>query len=121
MAGVTATIDIVAFRADWTSHVPISALCQRYQITKDQVIGLRRRWSLPLRLDRRLRFKPKRADMVDPTPAQISVRAAAIRATWDEATERARRVGKPQPYMPPTVSVDGEAAEYGELEREEYP
>jgi hypothetical protein len=110
MAGNTATIDVVAFRSDWGSYMPIAALCDRYAITKDQVIGLRKRWQLPLRVDRRLRFKPKRSDMVDPSPAQISVRAAAIRATWDEHTERLRRVGKPQPYTAPIVSVTGQAA-----------
>jgi hypothetical protein len=122
MAGNTATIDVTEFRAAWCSHMPIVALCDRYGITKDQVINLRRRWHLPLRLDRKLRYKPRRGETPDPTPAQISVRAAAIRATWDEHTERLRRVGKPQPYTAPIVSVTGQAASaLGSIAPEEEP
>ena len=66
MAGKTATINVTQFRADWDLHVPIAFLCVKYTITKDQVVRLRDHWQLPLRLDRRLRFKPKRPQ--PPTP-----------------------------------------------------
>ena len=105
MAGVTATISVTAFRADWSTHMPIAALCDRYTITKDQVLRLRTVWNLPLRHDRRLRFKPKRSEMRDPTPAELEERTAAIRATWDARTEEARRVAKPQAYSVPEIET----------------
>jgi len=97
MAGNTATISITAFRADWATHMPIAALCDRYSVTKDQVIRLKFVWSLPPRHDRRLRFKPKERPK-DPTPKELIERCAAVRALWDERTEEARRVAKPKPY-----------------------
>ena len=45
MAGNTATISVDQFRADWLDHTPIGQLCERYTITKDQVIRLRGRLS----------------------------------------------------------------------------
>jgi hypothetical protein len=60
-----------------------------YTVTKDQVYRLRDHWQLPLRNDRRLRYKPVRGP--DPTPAEIAERAAAIRASWDADTEARRR------------------------------
>lgn len=103
MAGNTATICIQTFRADWCSHAPIATLCERYTITKDQVVRLRTVWKLPLRNDRRLRAKPPR--QVDPTPEQIKERCAAVRLTWDAETEERRRVGKTQQFSLPTIEV----------------
>ena len=97
MAGNTATISITAFRADWMTHMPISALCERWTITKDQVLRLRDVWDLPLRNDRRLRFKPKRSEMRDPTPREIEQACKELQARWDAATEAARRVVKFRP------------------------
>jgi hypothetical protein len=94
MAGVTATINVVSFRADWETHMPISALCERWTITKDQVLRLRTIWNLPLRNDRRLRFKPRRCDMRDPTPREIEQACKEIQARWDARTEEERRVIK---------------------------
>jgi hypothetical protein len=36
MAGITATISVEQFRADWCDHAPIVQLCELYSITKDQ-------------------------------------------------------------------------------------
>lgn len=94
MAGNTATISITAFRADWQTHMPISALCVRYTITKDQVIRLRDVWQLPLRTDRRLRYKPKRSEMRDPTPREIAQACREIQARWDARTREDRAVTK---------------------------
>ena len=94
MAGNTAIISITAFRADWETHMPISALCTRYTITKDQVIRLRDVWNLPLRTDRRLRFKPKRSECRDPTPRAIAQACKEIQARWDERTREERAVTK---------------------------
>lgn len=105
-AGNTATIDIAAFRADWASHAPISVLCVRYTVTKDQVIRLRDHWRLPKRLDRSLRWKPKRSEIVDPTEEEIAEACKRIQEQWDERTRRDRLVGKPQPYVVPFVSIE---------------
>lgn len=94
-AGITATISVEAFRADWLDHTPIVQLCDMYSITKDQVIRLRDVWSLPLRNDRRLRAKPRRQS--DPTPEQIESACLRIQATWDERTRDLRAVSKSQP------------------------
>lgn len=106
MAGVTATISVVAFRGDWASHMPIAALCERYTITKDQVLRLRDVWHLPLRHDRRLRFKPR--GMEKPTPEEIAAsesslslaplvaaRATTVSSFWTEEIRAARQVSKP--------------------------
>ena len=98
MAGVTATISVTAFRADWNTHMPIAALCERWTITKDQVLRLRDVWNLPLRNDRRLRFKPKRSEMRDPTPREIAQACREIQAKWDDHTRHQRLVTKPQTF-----------------------
>ena len=98
MAGVTATISVTAFRADWETHMPIAALCERWTITKDQVLRLRDVWNLPLRNDRRLRFKPKRSEMRDPTPREIEQARKEIQAKWDAHTRHQRTVTKPQVF-----------------------
>lgn len=90
MAGNTTTICVQTFRADWDANIPLSALCVKWTITKDQVARLRGLWSLPLRTDRRLRSKPRH---VDPTPEEIAEACRAIRAGWDTATELERRCG----------------------------
>lgn len=96
MAGNTATISVTAFRADWMTHMPMRALCDRYTITRDQVVRLRDVWQLPLRNDRRLRFKPKRSEYRDPTPKEIRKACAEIQASWDARTREERLVIKTQ-------------------------
>lgn len=91
-AGITATISIEQFRADWCDHTPIVQLCQMYSVTKDQVIRLRDAWSLPKRHDRRLRSKPERQR--DPTPTEIESACLRIQATWDDRTRELRTVYK---------------------------
>lgn len=93
MAGNTATISVTAFRADWATHMPISALCERWTITKDQVIRLRDLWHLPLRNDRRFRFKPKERPR-DPTPREIAQACREIQNRWDARTREERAVIK---------------------------
>ena len=117
MAGVTATISVTAFRADWATHMPISALCQRYSITKDQTIRLRDVWQLPPRHDRRLRFKPKRSEMRDPTPREIVQACKEIQAKWDERTREERAVLKTQHVNLRRIELTGEALDaYQQIE-----
>ncbi|NBU34563.1 hypothetical protein EBZ38_14650 [bacterium] len=108
---MTATISVVAFRADWVSHMPIAALCVRYTISKDQVIRLRDLWNLPLRNDRSLRFKPSRGEMRDPTPAEIQERCKEIQARWDDRTRSERAVTKPQAFSIKRIEMTDEARE----------
>jgi len=96
MAGNTSTISVQAFSADWAAHLPMRALCERYTITRDQVVRLAVVWELPRRHDRALRWKPKRSEQRDPTEDEIWNKLVfQIQATWDESTELQRRVTKP--------------------------
>ena len=110
--GNTATIDVAEFRAAWLTHAPMRELCERYDITRDQLIRLKVVFRLPPRHDRSLRYKPKRRDFVDPTPAEIRARCAEIQARWDETTRNARLVQKPQAYTPPRVVVEPDVQEW---------
>lgn len=117
MAGVTATISVAAFRNDWQTHMPIAALCQRWSITKDQVIRLAVVWELPRRHDRKLRAKPVRQR--DPTPREIAQACRDIQATWDERTREERRVHKTQHVSLSPISMPDNVRDYVEdLNRE---
>lgn len=65
-------------RRVWASGSTYAEMTDFLGITRDQIIRLRDRLALPLRLDRRLRKKGKRH--ADPTPAEIAARCAAMRA-----------------------------------------
>jgi hypothetical protein len=86
MAGNTAVISMVKFATDWAAHIPISALCERYTVTKDQVLRLKTIWQLAPRHDRRLRQKPKWA----PRPTRDE--DAASGSGCELAPEIARRI-----------------------------
>jgi hypothetical protein len=88
MAGNTAVISMATFAADWAAHVPIATLCERYTITKDQVLRLKVIWSLTPRHDRALRAKPKWS----PRPTAEEDRASG--ESCDLAPEVARRVAE---------------------------
>ena len=107
MKGQTATIDVTAFRADWMTHMPMRALCQRWTITRDQVIRLKHHWELPPRHDRKLRAKPERQR--DPTPSEIEKAKAEIQATWSEEVREDRRVIKTQAVVMRRIPVSDEA------------
>jgi hypothetical protein len=94
MAGNTATISMTAFRADWGTHMPMRALCERWTITRDQVIRLADVWKLPRRHDRKLRAKPTRQR--DPTTTEIRMACLKFQAEWDERTRQERLVMKPR-------------------------
>ena len=104
-AGITATISIEQFKADWCDHAPIVQLCEMYSITKDQVIRLRDAWALPKRHDRRLRSKPVRQR--DPTPDQIEAACIRIQSTWDDRTREMRAVYKSQHVMLRRIPING--------------
>lgn len=105
--GVTATISVQAFRADWMTHMPIAALCERWTISKDQVIRLAVVWELPRRHDRRKRFKPAR--QADPTPREIAQACREIQARWTDEIREDRCVQKRQPVTLKRVEMTDEA------------
>ncbi len=94
MAGDTTAIDIQTLRIQWQSHSSMAAIASYWTITKDQLVRLRDVYELPLRHDRRLRFKPNHREQRDPSPREIEQRCKEVRAQWDDATERSRRVCK---------------------------
>lgn len=109
MRGNTATISLTAFRADWMTHMPMRQLCQRYTISRDQVIRLKHVWQLPPRHDRRLRAKPARQR--DPTPREIAQACREIQATWSMEVREDRCVYKRQPVSLRRVELTDEARE----------
>lgn len=108
MRGNTATISLTAFRADWMTHMPMRALCERYSVSRDQVIRLKHHWDLPPRHDRKLRAKPKRA--IDPTTTEIRRLCLEIQQTWTDETREQRRVIKTQHVMLQRFELTDEAA-----------
>ena len=119
MRGNTATISVAAFRADWMQHVPMRALCQRYTISRDQVIRLKHVWDLPPRHDRRLRAKPARQK--DPTPREIAQACKEIQATWTAAVREERCVYKSKPVTLMRVELTPDAREALETFAEDEP
>lgn len=111
MAGVTSTISIQAFAADWATHMPIADLCTRFTITKDQVLRLRDVWNLPLRNDRRLRFKPAKGESRDPTPSEIRKACIEIQSRWDERTRGERHVIKARQFVLKRIELTDDARE----------
>lgn len=119
MAGVTATISLVSFRADWLTHLPMRALCERWTITRDQVIRLKHKWDLPPRHDRRLRAKPVRQR--DPTTTEILEASLQIQAGWTDALREERRVIKTQPVSLRRIPMDAHSRETAEYEGDPLP
>lgn len=114
MRGVTATISVAAFRADWLTHMPMRVLCERYTISRDQVIRLKHAWDLPPRHDRRLRAKPERQR--DPTTTEIRAACLRIQATWTEDVRHDRLVTKPQPLTMQRIGLDDETRSHAEYD-----
>jgi hypothetical protein len=107
MRGNTATISVQAFRADWMTHMPMRALCERWTITRDQVIRLKHVWQLPPRHDRKLRAKPVRQK--DPTPREIAHACLEIQAKWTAEIREERSVTKTQHVSLRRVELTDEA------------
>jgi hypothetical protein len=110
MAGITATISLQSFSCDWLAHLPMRDLCQRYTITRDQVVRLAVVWELPRRHDRRLRARVERQR--DPTPAEIRAECVRIQATWSEDVRESRRVTKTHGWSMPIVETSDDVRAY---------
>lgn len=122
MAGNTAAIDRATLEVLWADYVPMAVICQRFNITKDQLVRLRGAWNLPLRLDRKRRYKPSRAErMLDPDEEELAAseaslalapmvarRVTCVQATWTEAIRLDRQAVQPTPFRLARIEVPGE-------------
>lgn len=130
MAGNTARIDQASLRRQWDAYVPMASICSYWTITKDQLIRLRRVWSLELRLDRRRRHKPGAGEGL-PAPDAfelaasesglslaplIAARTTCVQQHWDDKTRHDRQVTKPTPFSLARVEVPEELRD---LDRED--
>lgn len=83
------------FRELWHAGVSLRAIADELGISQDHVAVTRRRLGLPPRYGSfAAATRAKAEPIIDPTPAEIAERAAAVRARWDERTREARRVTK---------------------------
>jgi len=131
MAGNTAAIDRATLESQWASYQPMAEIASHHSISKDQLIRLRIVWNLPLRLDRRRRYKPSRAErMLDPTPEElaasenslalapmVAARATCESALWTDEVRAQRQAVQPTPFRLSRIEVPGELLE----EVEELP
>lgn len=131
MAGNTSVVDRVTLQAQWLAYVPMSLICQHWTITKDQLVRLRDVWELPLRLDRKRRYKPSRSErMLDPDADELAAseatldlapmvaeRVTSIQITWTNAVRLERQVVKPSPFR--LARIDTPEDLQGEAEAEE--
>ena len=114
MRGITSTISVAAFHADWMTHMPMRALCERWTISRDQVIRLAVVWELPRRHDRKLRAKPVRQR--DPTTTEIQQACFRIQATWSKDVEEDRRVVKSQVFSMKRIPLDSATRSHIDVE-----
>jgi hypothetical protein len=112
MAGNTAAIDAATLRVQWSSYVPMGAICQHWTITVHQLVRLRVAWELPPRNDRKRRYKPSRDErLLDPDPDELAAsessldlapmvaeRVTVVHATWTPARWAEAQAVKPEPF-----------------------
>ncbi len=121
MAGDTSRIDIATLKLQWASHSSYAAICSFWSVSRDQVVRLRDVLPLPLRHDRRLRFRPPRSSDKT-TPEEIAASEASLdlapwvaaRATnvsvhWTDEIRAQRQVTKPQAFRLRPVETPDEA------------
>lgn len=97
------TVDLPQFKSDWLAYKPMVQICVNHTISRDQAQRIKTFLQLPARRDKS-KSALNKVTIKDPSRAEISVRAAAIRAQWSEETERKRRVQQPQ--TPTASEVD---------------
>lgn len=130
MAGDTSRVCIETLKVQWGSHSSYAAICAFWTITKDQLVRLRNVVPLPLRNDRRLRFRPEAYER--PTPEEIAASEASLdlapmvaaRATnesalWTDEIRLQRQVTKPTMFRMEPVETPEELREaFDDLNRE---
>lgn len=118
MPGNTATIDVAVLREQWSSQMPMVAICTHWTVTKDQLIRLRDVFALPKRHDRKLRHKPPRAPRPDAAELaaseaslnlapQIAERVTVTQAAWTFEVRMSRRMAESSPFMLRWVESEG--------------
>jgi hypothetical protein len=130
MAGDTSRIDIATLKLQWASHSSYAAICSFWSVSRDQITRLRDVLPLPLRHDRKLRYRPQRSEK--PTAAEIAAseasldlapmvaaRATCVSVHWTDEVRALRRVAKPQPLKLTPVEMPGELRDvFDDLNRE---
>lgn len=122
MAGDTSRVCIETLKVQWGSHSSYAAICSFWTITKDQLVRLRNVVPLPLRNDRRLRFRPNEYER--PTPEEVAASEASLdlapmvaaRATnesalWTDEIRLQRQVTKPTVFSMESVQTPEELRE----------
>ena len=122
MAGDTSRVCIETLKVQWGSHSSYAAICTFWTITKDQLVRLRNVVPLPLRTDRRLRFRPDAYER--PTPEEVAASEASLdlapmvaaRATnesalWTDEIRLQRQVTKPTAFQIQPVETPEEMRE----------
>lgn len=94
-------------RSVWSSGSTYAEMTAFLGVTRDQIIRLRDRLQLPLRLDRRTRKKGKRH--ADPSARDIAQACREIQAQWDDATREDRLVTKSAPFRVQRIELTDEA------------
>jgi hypothetical protein len=122
VAGDTSRVCIDTLRVQWGSHSSYAAICTFWTITKDQLVRLRNVVPLPLRNDRRLRFRPDAYER--PTPEevaaseaslnlapQVAIRATCVTVHWTDEIRLQRQVTKPTAFRMEPVETPEELRE----------
>jgi hypothetical protein len=123
MAGNTAAIDAATLRVQWSSYVPMNAICQHWTITVHQLVRLRVAWELPPRNDRKLRYKPSRDErLLDPDADELAAsessldlapmvaeRVTVVQATWSPTDWAERQAVKAEPFRLARFATPDEA------------
>jgi hypothetical protein len=123
MAGNTSRIDAATLRVQWSSYLPMGAICQHWTITVHQLVRLRVAWELPPRNDRKLRYKPSRDErLLDPDADELAAsessldlapmvaeRVTVVHATWTPADWAERQAVKPEPFRLARFATPDEA------------
>jgi hypothetical protein len=123
MAGNTSRIDAATLRVQWSSYLPMGAICQHWTITVHQLVRLRVAWELPPRNDRKRRYKPSRDErLLDPDADELAAsessldlapmvaeRVTVVHATWTPADWAERQAVKPEPFRLARFATPDEA------------
>lgn len=134
MAGNTAAIDAATLRVQWSSYVPMGAICQHWTITVHQLVRLRVAWDLPPRNDRKRRYKPSRDErLLDPDADELAAsessldlapmvaeRVTCVQATWSEEVRAERQVVKAEPFRLARLEAPDEMRELLDNLNREY-
>lgn len=130
MPGNTTRVERSILELQWDAYIPMAAICQHWTITKDQLVRLRDVWELPLRLDRKRRYKPSRLErMLDPDEDELAAsqasldlapmvaeRVTCVQATWSEEVRAERQAIKPEPFRLARIETPEEMQDCEDLD-----